>query len=73
MLQAIGETWALVASGAIVHLAVQSMAPKLGRADITLIPIRDLPPIPLGLIWCTAHENGRIRALAQVASTAPAQ
>jgi hypothetical protein len=37
------------------------------RRDVTFIPIVDLPPLPLGLIWCTAHENARIRALAQVA------
>lgn len=36
--------------------------------NIVLVPIRDLPPLPLGLIWRTAHENARIRALAEVAS-----
>jgi DNA-binding transcriptional LysR family regulator len=35
---------------------------------IVLVPIRDLPPVPLGLVWWTANENARIRALAQVAS-----
>lgn len=39
----------------------------LASHDISLIPIRDLPPLPLGLIWVTAHENSRIRALATVA------
>jgi len=29
-----------------------------------LVPITDLPPLPLGLIWCTAHDNARIQALA---------
>jgi hypothetical protein len=38
--------------------------PALQRADISLVPIRDLPPIPLGLIWRTGHENAMIRALA---------
>ena len=38
------------------------------RPDIVLVPIQDLPPMPLGLIWCTAHENARIRAFASVAS-----
>jgi DNA-binding transcriptional LysR family regulator len=36
--------------------------------QIVLVPIRDLPPVPLGLVWWTAHENARIRALAQVAN-----
>jgi DNA-binding transcriptional LysR family regulator len=35
---------------------------------IVLVPIRDLPPVPLGLVWWTANENARTRALAQVAS-----
>jgi DNA-binding transcriptional LysR family regulator len=43
------------------------------REDIVLVPIRDLPPIPLGLIWCTSHTNARIRDLAKlVKSLAPA-
>jgi hypothetical protein len=34
---------------------------------IALVPIHDLPPAPLGLVWWTANENARIRALAQIA------
>ena len=37
------------------------------RPDLILIPFPDIPPIPIGLVWCTAHENARIRALAEVA------
>jgi DNA-binding transcriptional LysR family regulator len=55
-----------VARGRIVLPAVRGPA-LLGRSDLVLVPIRDLPPMPLGLIWCTAHENGRIRALAATA------
>ena len=39
--------------------------------QIVLIPIRDMPPVPLGLIWRTLHENERIRALAKVARSLP--
>jgi hypothetical protein len=39
----------------------------LARDDIALIPIKDMPPLPLGLIWCTAHDNARIQALAETA------
>jgi len=39
--------------------------------QIVLIPIRDMPPVPLGLIWRTLHENARIRALAKVARSLP--
>ena len=61
------ETWALVARGRIVHPTVASMARYLARDDVVLVPILDLPPLPLGVIWCTAHENARIRAMAQIA------
>jgi hypothetical protein len=37
------------------------------RDDIVLLPIDGLPPLSLGLIWCTGHENARIRALADTA------
>ncbi len=32
------------------------------------VPLTGLPPLPLGLIWCTAHENARIRAPAAAAA-----
>jgi DNA-binding transcriptional LysR family regulator len=61
--------WSLVARGRIIHPTVESMTGKLGRDDIVLIPISDLPKMPLGLIWDRAHENARIRELATVATT----
>jgi hypothetical protein len=39
------------------------------RDDIALVPIEDLPPLPLGLIWCTAHDNARVQALAETAQS----
>jgi DNA-binding transcriptional LysR family regulator len=57
-----------IARGRIVHPHMAGI-PLLRRSDIALIPIRDLPPMPLGLIWCTAHENARIRALAATAQS----
>jgi DNA-binding transcriptional LysR family regulator len=65
--QGLHQTFALVASGQIVHPTVACL-PLAQRADIALIPITGLPPLQLGLIWCTAHENARIRALAQTAT-----
>jgi DNA-binding transcriptional LysR family regulator len=62
------EVLALVARGRIVHPTVESV-PILARSDIVLVPLVGLPPLALGLIWCTAHENGRIRAFAEVART----
>ena len=60
----IHELVALVARGRIVHPTAAGI-PMFSRDDIALVPITDLPPLPLGLIWCTAHENARIQALAE--------
>jgi DNA-binding transcriptional LysR family regulator len=65
--QSFHELLTLIARGHIVHPTVTGVA-LFRRADITLIPIDDLPPMPLGLIWCTTHENARIRALAATAA-----
>jgi DNA-binding transcriptional LysR family regulator len=62
------ETLALVASGQVVHPTVAGL-PLAQRSDITLLPLAGLPPMKLGPIWCTAHENARIRALAATAAT----
>jgi DNA-binding transcriptional LysR family regulator len=55
-----------VARGAAVHPTLAGIVLSR-RDDIVLIPIDGLPPLPLGLIWCTGHENARIRALADTA------
>ena len=65
----ITETWTLVARELIVHPTVAFMAEQFPRRDITLVPITDLPPIRLGLIWRTACCNARIRALATTAQS----
>ncbi len=59
----IHELVALVAQGRIVHPTAAGI-PMFSRDDIALVPITDLPPLPLGLVWCTAHDNARIQALA---------
>jgi hypothetical protein len=67
LVHTITETGAMVAQGLIVHPTMASMTWQWSRDDITVIPITDLPPIRIGLIWRTAHENARIRALAATA------
>jgi hypothetical protein len=64
--QTINEILSLVARGRIVH-PTSSAVPIFNRDDIVLIPINDLPPIPLGLVWRTSRENSRIRALNEIA------
>lgn len=63
----IGEGASLIARGHAIHPTVAAVSHTLAGHDIALIPIRDLEPLPLGLIWVTAHENSRIRALADTA------
>jgi hypothetical protein len=62
------ESLALVASGQVVHPTVAGL-PLAQRSDMTLLPLAGLPPLRLGPIWCTAHENARIRALVGTAAT----
>jgi DNA-binding transcriptional LysR family regulator len=69
--QTINEILSLVARGRIVH-PTSSAVPIFDRSDVALIPIRDLPPLPLGLVWCTSRENPRIRALNQTAQATAA-
>jgi len=66
--QTINEILSFVARGRIVH-PTSSAVPIFDRDDVALIPISDLPPLPLGLVWCTSRENPRIRALDQVAGS----
>ncbi len=54
-----------VARGRIVHPTMVGTA-LFNRPDLVLIPFCDVPPTPIGLVWCTAYENARIRALAEV-------
>ncbi|HEV2254671.1 MAG TPA: LysR family transcriptional regulator [Streptosporangiaceae bacterium] len=66
--QTINEILSLVARGRIVH-PTSSTVPIFNRDDVALIPIDDLPPLPLGLVWCTSRDNPRIRALNEIASS----
>jgi DNA-binding transcriptional LysR family regulator len=64
----LNETLDLVARGRVVHPTMSTVAvAHHHRYDITWIPISGLPSLPLGLIWFTAHENARTRALAETA------
>ncbi len=60
------EITAHVAHGNIVHPTMTGI-PVFARDDIVFVPIEDLAPLALGLIWSTARENAKIRALAEVA------
>ncbi len=60
------ETMDLIARREIVHVTVESLA-LAARDNVVLVPVTDLPPMPLGLIWARAAEHERIRAMAALA------
>jgi DNA-binding transcriptional LysR family regulator len=64
--RSVPELLAHVARGKLVHPTVAAVS-QLSRDDIVLVPIEDLPPLPLGLIWCTTRESPKIRAIANLA------
>lgn len=67
---AYGAAVAAAARGHIVHLSADIFTPLLAhRHDLDLIAIRDLPDIPIGLIWVTARQNAAISALADTAAS----
>jgi DNA-binding transcriptional LysR family regulator len=60
------EALAGIALGRFVHPTMRGIS-QFEHDDIVLVPIDDLPPMPLGLIWRTATQDARICALAEVA------
>lgn len=63
----VGEVASLIGRGHVVLPTPTSMQHRFGHDQIVLVPIHDLPALPLGLIWSSSHENARIRALARTA------
>ena len=55
------ETAAHVAHGRIVHITMAGV-PVFSRDDVAFIPIQDLAPAALGLIWKTVRHSAKIRA-----------
>lgn len=62
------ESLSSAARGTTVHITAEHMRGRLGRNDLRTLPITDLPPVTLGLLWYTAHDNARIRATAAAAT-----
>lgn len=60
---------AQVAAGTIVHPTTVGVQRRFGRDDIVWIPIHDMPPLDLGLIWLTPNTTARIVALAALAGS----
>ena len=64
------EIMAHVARGEIVQLTMTGLA-FLRRDDVALVPVRDLPSMPLGLISLRHRPNAGVSALAEVARSLP--
>jgi DNA-binding transcriptional LysR family regulator len=62
------EIVSLTALGRVVHPTCAHVS-MYRRDDVIQIPVCDLPPMLMAPIWCTAHENARIRELIRVART----
>jgi DNA-binding transcriptional LysR family regulator len=62
------EVLSQVARGQVVHPTAVGAFPSI-RDNIKAVPLTGWPPVPLGLTWSTAHENARVRALAQTVTT----
>ncbi|MFE4868247.1 LysR family transcriptional regulator [Streptomyces sp. NPDC056682] len=58
------EILSLTAAGQGVAPLAESVARYYAQPDVAFVPIRDLPATSVALIWRTAEENARIRALA---------
>ncbi|KUM99125.1 hypothetical protein AQI95_40795 [Streptomyces yokosukanensis] len=58
------EILCLTAAGQGVAPLAKSVARYYAQPDVAFVPIQDLPATSVALIWRTAEENARIRALA---------
>ena len=57
------ELLALVAAGQGVALLTASVAQYFSSPDVRFVPVTDLPPTPVGLIWRQADQHAPIRTL----------
>jgi DNA-binding transcriptional LysR family regulator len=58
------EVLALVAAGELVHPTVASLADHYTHPGVTMVPLRDLPPLESALVWLANRETPAIRAFA---------
>lgn len=64
-MESVAEVTAEISRGRIVSPTVSPHNRYTPHPDIVLIPITDMPPLQLGLIWRKADENARILELAR--------
>lgn len=71
------EVLSLVARGEVVHPTVATLANYYSHTDVSVVPVRDAPPVTSALVWATERESAAIRAFTAIAgevlsSAAPA-
>jgi DNA-binding transcriptional LysR family regulator len=64
----IDDVLTLVARGRGLHCTVASLLDRFPFPGLTVIPIRDMPPMVIVPVWLTAAENATIRAFAEAAA-----
>lgn len=64
------DVMSLVAGGRGLHLTVASLLARVPFAGLTVVPVRDMPPMALVPVWSTAAENATIRAFVRCANVA---
>lgn len=70
VMRGLNEIMANVARGEIVQLAATGLA-FLQRDDVAVVPVRDLAPLPLGLIAARHPAKAGVSALTEVARSLP--
>jgi hypothetical protein len=64
----VDDVLTLVARGRGLHCTVASLLDRFPFPGLTVIPIRDMPPMVIVPVWLTAAENATIRAFAEAAA-----
>jgi DNA-binding transcriptional LysR family regulator len=57
------ELLALVAASQGVALLTASIAQYYSWSDVRFVPVDDLPPVPVALIWRRADQHSPLRGL----------
>jgi hypothetical protein len=64
-IRSIGEAILRVVNGELVHPTVPSLIDHHSHPRMTLVPIRDLPPIQTALSWLTGRDGPKVKAFVQ--------
>lgn len=66
------DVLSLVAQGRGLHLTVTTLLDRIPYADLTVIPVRDLPPAVVVPVWLNSRETTATREFARVSEAVTA-